>query len=128
MWDQTRHAVEFFREHLPFAEMEADDELVRREGAWVFAKPGHVYAVYLPPAADDAPGAEPAKLWLPEAQFTLAWFNPRNGGTLRDGEVTALRGPGFRSLGVPPEDPDRDWVGLVRLDGPAPAELPPPPR
>ena len=128
MWDQTRHAVEFFREHLPFAEMEAADELVRREGAWVFAKPGHVYAVYLPPALDGAAPVEPAKLWLPEAKFTLAWFDPRNGGLLRDGEVKTLRGPGFRSLGVPPGDPGRDWVGLVRLDGPAPAELPPPPR
>ena len=128
MWDQTRYAVGFFREHLPFAEMEAADELVTREGAYAFAAPGRVYAVYLPQTGADADAPEPAALWLPEADFTVAWFDPRNGGILRDGPVKTLRGPGYRSLGPPPEDPRSDWVGLVRLSGPAPLEVPPPPR
>jgi hypothetical protein len=128
MWDQTRHAVEFFQEHLPFPEMSAASGLVTRDGGWVFAKPGHVYAVYLPPTdpAKDAP--DPAKLWLPGAEYTIRWYDPQNGGPLRDGSVTSVSGPGHCTLGSPPGDAHRDWVALVKLNGHPPKEIPPAPR
>jgi hypothetical protein len=128
MWDQTRHAVEFFRTHLPFPEMSSADRYVSREGAFGFADPGRVYAVYLPPTPAGASPPEPAKVWLPEAEYNLRWFDPRDGGALQDGPVTTLRGPGDRSLGSPPGDPTDDWVALVELSGNAPQEIPPPPR
>jgi hypothetical protein len=123
MWDQTRHAVEFFQEHLPFWEMRTADPFVRSEGAYAFAKPGHVYAIYLPPGFE-----ETVELWLPAAEYTVRWYDPRNGGMLQTGSATRVTGPGFRSLGTPPGDATEDWVALVRLSGPPPEEIPPPPR
>jgi hypothetical protein len=125
MWDQSRHAASFFREHLPFERMSAADGCVRREGAFVFAAPGEVYAVYLPPSIS---AAEPARLFLPEARFSVAWFDPRHGGPLQKGSVETVSGPGFQPLGAPPADPPADWVVLVRLDGPPPADVPAPPE
>jgi hypothetical protein len=128
MWDQTRHAVEFFRTHLPFPEMSSADAYVTREDAYAFASPGRVYAVYLPPAGSGASAPEPAQVWLPEAEYTVRWYDPREAGPLQDGPVTTLQGPGYRSLGNPPGDPTDDWVALVRLRGRPPEEVPVPPR
>ena len=41
LWDQTRHAMDFFRNHLPFTEMENMDELTADENDFVFAKAGN---------------------------------------------------------------------------------------
>jgi hypothetical protein len=128
MWDQTRHAVQFFRKHLPFPEMRSADGYVMRDGAWVLAKPGSVYAVYLPPTPTGEDPPKPASLWLPAAEYAVRWYDPRTGGALRDGPVTTVSGPGYGSLGPPPGDPTDDWVALVTLTGTAPTEIPPPPR
>jgi hypothetical protein len=88
-----------------------------------FAKPGHIYAVYLPPSFEAT-----AEVWLPAAEYTVRWYDPRSGGTLQAGSVTRVAGPGFRSLGAPPGDSGDDWVALVELSGPPPEEIPPPPR
>jgi hypothetical protein len=124
MWDQTRSAVEFFQEHLPFPEMKALTGHLSREDGWVFAKPGHVYAVYLPPTPPGASAPEPARLWLPSAEYTVSWFDPQGGGALRGGSVTAVSGPGARALGQPPGNARRDWVVLVRLNGHPPRDIP----
>ena len=108
MWDQTRHAIEFFEKHLPFAEMHAADDLVSG-GAYCFAKPGQVWAVYLPPSSDIAA----AKLQLPEGDFRIRWYDPRGGGDLQEGTTPSVRGGGKRSLGEPPREKSRDWVVLV---------------
>ncbi len=124
MWDQSRIAREFFEEHLPFASMEADDDLLRldRGDGYALAKPGLLYAAYL------KPGSRGAELWLPEADYAIRWFDPRNGGDLVAGSQASVTGGGFRSLGDPPSERDRDWLALVRLDGEPPAEVPEPPR
>ena len=51
MWDQTRYALDFFHTYLPFWEMEPNNGLAASDGALVLAKPGRIYAVYLPTAA-----------------------------------------------------------------------------
>jgi hypothetical protein len=109
MWDQTRYAVEFFRNHLPFAEMTPNDLLTDATGDYVLAKPGGIYAVYLPAGG-------PAKLNLEQnsGPFTVRWYNPRAGGELRKGTVDTISGPGSHEIGLPPADPTLDWVALVR--------------
>ena len=54
MWDQTRHALEFFQEHLPFWEMDPADDLLRNEASFegnaqgeVFARAGEAYGPVL---------------------------------------------------------------------------------
>jgi len=106
-WDQTRHALEFFQRYLPFAEMRPADELTSRKDDYCFAKPGQVYAVYLPDGGS-------TELELAPGKYTVKWYNPRSGGRLREGTVGVLNGPGSRSIGEPPAEKSKDWAVLVR--------------
>ena len=109
MWAQTRVALEFFREHLPFTEMaHADEIVVSPKGGYGFSKPNEVYAVYLPTAGG-------ARLELPEARFSLRWYDPRNGGELQSGSVEFVDGGDRAEIGEPPSDPGKDWVALLRV-------------
>jgi hypothetical protein len=111
MWDQTRHALEFFRRYLPFDEMSPDDFLATRDTAYCLARPGEVYAVYLPSG-----GSSSLDLGASTVRYRIDWYDPRNGGPLRQGSIAAVEGPGVQPLGAPPTEPGRDWVVLVRRD------------
>ncbi len=106
MWDLTRYAVDFFTNYLPFSEMTPNDRLVTN--GWCLAKEGEVYCVYLPMGGG-------SKLQLSEGRYSIEWFNPRKGGKLTSGPVQQVSGPGEVSIGVPPEETDKDWVALVRI-------------
>jgi hypothetical protein len=108
LWDQTRHALEFFQRYLPFPQMRPADELTPRKDDYCFAKPGDVYAVYLPDGGS-------AELTLPRGKYTVKWYDPRRGGRLQDGTVGALGGPGSRSIGEAPAEKSKDWAVLVSL-------------
>jgi Putative collagen-binding domain of a collagenase len=109
MWDQARVAVEFFRRHLPFTEMEPRDAAVTRRGAWCLAKPGEVYAVYLPEG-----GSTELDLGAEPGVYDVYWLDPRTGGDLQRGAVARVNAPGVHALGAPPSQGDRDWAVLVR--------------
>ena len=107
LWDQTRHALEFFQRHLPFPEMRPADELTARKDDYCLAKPGEVYAVYLPDGGS-------AELEISRGEYAVKWYDPRSGGRLHSGTVEVLSGPGRRSIGEPPAEKSKDWVVLVR--------------
>jgi hypothetical protein len=107
MWQQTRHALDFFQSHLPFTEMAPDNALASAEGAFVLAKPGEVYAVYLPDGGT-------TELELGEGEYTVGWYDPLEGGALQVGTVESVTGPGKRSLGLPAAKRDQDWAVLVK--------------
>ncbi len=107
LWDQTRWALEFFRQQLPFTEMQPADELTAAADDYCFARPGEVYAVYLP-------AGDSTELELPQGRYSVGWYNPRQGGELAAGTVKTLSGPGRASLGRPAQDDGKDWVALVR--------------
>jgi hypothetical protein len=111
-WDQNRHALRFFEDYLPFWNMEPADQLTTDTVSFCLAKPGEVYAIYLPA------GLETTQLILPdseqEQEFTVDWYDPRNGGELVQGSVTAVKPASKIELGFPPTDRDKDWVVLVR--------------
>ena len=102
MWDQTRYALEFFRKHLPFWEMEPNNALAAGVEARVLAKPGAVYAVYLPKGGS-------ATLNLAEGDYAVRWYNPRAGGALLDRQ--RLFGPRQRA-GLARLSPLRPQPGL----------------
>ncbi|MDW7694844.1 DUF5060 domain-containing protein [Flammeovirgaceae bacterium SG7u.111] len=106
MWDQTRYALEFFHQNLPFWEMETADGLVDAEGAYCFAKEGEIYAVYLN-------GTGSTNIQLAEGKYTIKWFDPKNGGALQTGSMTETEG-GTVSIGNPPSSPENDWVVLLK--------------
>lgn len=110
MWQQSRHALEFFRDNaIEVREMECRDELLQGADGFCLAKIGGQYVILVKNAN------EPAALDLGQVQGKLSvqWFNPRSGGQLSTGTVATIEGGGVRSLGKPPEDADADWVVLV---------------
>jgi hypothetical protein len=113
-WDYCRIALEFFRDqNMPFWEMHGADALmgnsVGGESHYCLAKPGEVYLVYLP-------WGDVSTIDLRQAsgRFVVQWFNPRTGGPLIDGSVTAIEGGRRVRLGAPPSEPGQDWVILIR--------------
>jgi hypothetical protein len=109
MWNLTRYALEFFHQHLPFTEMSHNDELTDAADDYCFAKPGEVYAIYLPNG-----GTTNVDLVDAAARFSVRWFNPRTGGPLKTGSVATITGPGVVNIGQAPEDADKDWVALIK--------------
>jgi hypothetical protein len=107
MWRQSRHAVDFFQQHLPFERMRPADELTPSRSDYVLAAPGESYAVYLPEAA-----ATTLDLEGHARSFRVRWYDPRSGGSLLASPRDVVSGPGKVSLGTPP-GPSGDWVALV---------------
>ncbi|MBA7669585.1 hypothetical protein ES703_77716 [subsurface metagenome] len=85
--------------------MSPDDSLV--SAGWCLAKPGEIYAVYLPDGGT-------TNLNLVVGSYTVQWYNPRTGGKLQKGSVTKVAGPGMVSLGNPPAEGGKDWAILCK--------------
>jgi hypothetical protein len=86
-------------------------ELTPATDDYVLAKPGEVYAIYVPRG-----GAATLDLENSEGGFAVQWFNPRAGGELAEGSVTSVSGPGIKPLGEAPQNADADWVILVKKE------------
>ncbi len=111
MWDYTRIAVDFFQQHVPFAEMIPADELIT-ENAWCLAKENELYLVYLPYG-----GAARLNLEQANGTFTLHWYDPRNGGGLISSGLTEVEGGAWADIGPAPSAIEKDWVILIRKQG-----------
>ncbi len=106
-WDYCRYALAFFNDNdVPFWKMGPADDLADGD-AYCLARPGEVYAVYLPDGGE-------GKLKLAAGTYSVRWYDPRNGGKLQAGNVTKVTGPGMKSVGLPPREKNRDWALLVR--------------
>ena len=110
MWEMTGYALEFFREYLPFTEMSHNDKLTSARNDYCFAKPGQIYAIYLP-----AGGTTHLDLGSSSSKFSVEWYNPRVGGPLRRGSVVEVIGPGAVAIGHPPQGTDKDWAALIKV-------------
>jgi hypothetical protein len=109
MWELTGYALEFFHNYLPFTEMSHHDELTLAKDDYCFAKPGEIYAIYLP-----AGGSTHLDLGNNSTGFSVQWYNPRAGGPLRTGSVAEVKGSGSVAIGHPPQDSNKDWVALIK--------------
>jgi hypothetical protein len=113
-WDYGRIAIEFFHSsRIPFWEMKNADELVGNEkrdnSRYCFAKVNDTYLVYLPSG-----GAASLDLSKAGGLFAVEWFDPRNGGPLKKGSLSAIKAGANTTLGLPPDNPDQDWLVVVR--------------
>ena len=113
-WDYARIALNFFRsEKIPFWEMSGADLLVGNttndNSVFAFAKAGEVYLVYLPNG-----GTSDLDLTGVSGQFSVSWFDPRNGGALKKGSAASVAGGKRVSLGAAPNSPEEDWLVVVR--------------
>ncbi len=111
LWEYSDIAGSFFREYVPFVDMNPDDDLTPVENNHVLAKPGEVYVVWLRDG-----GTTTLDLGDSNETFMVDWYNPRTGGELISGAVSEITGPGVQSLGSPPFDTGDDWAVLVRSE------------
>lgn len=109
LWELTKYAMDFFQEHLPYWEMQANHSLVASSEGYCFQKEGELYAIYLPDSKEHT-----IRLNTTENTFKVRWFNPLTGGELQVGSVAELKGGGVVSLGKPPLAAE-DWVVLLTL-------------
>ncbi|MHA7055798.1 Ig-like domain-containing protein [Aquimarina sp. M1] len=121
-WDYGRHAIRFFDiTDLPLTEMRNNNSLSSNSNDYCYAKQGEAYVVYLKNG-----GTTNLNLSGRSGQFTVKWYDPRNGGNLRNGSVTNVNGGGNRSLGNAPNNRGQDWVILITKNGSNPTENEPP--
>jgi hypothetical protein len=114
VWDDVRHALTFFQEHLPFWEMTPNDALATDVEAYVLTHPqGTPIAIYLPHGGP---------IWLDlgayRGAYAVHWYDPRRGGALQTGSIRRIEGAQLSELGQPPAEADADWVILVRKEQP----------
>lgn len=112
MWDYSKLALDFFQAELPFWSMDPDDDLVSNNTAYCLAKPGDVYCVFLTEG-----GTSQLDLGTSADDFTVKWFDSRNGGALQTGSVAMVTGPGQVSIGTPPGSQAKDWAVVVKRSG-----------
>lgn len=109
MWEQTKIALDFFNDYLPFQEMNIANDLVNEIGVSAFAKEGEVYLVYM---------RTPVEVMLDlsddNLNYSVAWFNPQEGGALQMGSIISVSGGSKVSLGNPPNGRDKDWAVLLQ--------------
>jgi len=107
-WKQSTLATQFVSQY-SVEKMKSMDELVSIREVYCLANPGEVYLVFLPS------GTKNPKLKLEgDRTFTVKWFNPREGGELKNGSITQVKGEGFQLFGTPPTDDDKDWVAVIQ--------------
>lgn len=77
---------------------------------YVLAKTGEAYAVHLPTSANGTRTID-----LPNDNYSVEWFDPRNGGNSLNGSVDRLQGGDNILFDNVPKDPGKDWTVLVKL-------------
>ena len=103
-------ALEFFNDNdIPFWEMVNDNGITSAANDYGFIKAGEVYVVYLKDG-----GTTNLNLSAATGEFSVHWFDPRNGGGLQTGSVHQVTGGGVRSLGQAPSAVNEDWAIVVR--------------
>ena len=109
LWEQTKVALDFFHNYLPLSEMQNADEITNDNNDYCLAKEGEIYAVYLP-------DGKATGIKLPEGQYTVHWFNPREGGDLLTGTIKSVSGGGIVTTGNPPLEDFKDWACIIRSE------------
>lgn len=109
-WDQNRVALEFFENDLTFWKMKPSDHLTKDLRSWCMAREGEQYVVFIPPGLSTTS----INLGKPKNRYSVRWYNPREGGAMKEGSVRKLKGGGMVDLGFPPSDKDKDWVVVIR--------------
>lgn len=105
LWRQTKVALDFFNQYIPFEEMSPAPAVVSNDNVYSYIKSGNIYLLYIPEgeSTELMPGSTGAR-------YSLSWFDPLHGGELiRDTKV--LSG---KTLSIPAAPGNGDWVALIQ--------------
>ncbi|WP_347841285.1 DUF5060 domain-containing protein [uncultured Draconibacterium sp.] len=107
-WNQCKYLRDFFEGNdIPVETTKNHDELVA-EGDYCLASEGEMYIVFL------RNGKGTLNLENISGEFTLQWFDPRNGGPLQHGKIKKITAGSKQELSGAPSDENKDWVMLLR--------------
>lgn len=109
-WDYCRIALDFFRDHpIPFWEMTSANALVGNKkddnSKYCFAKKGEVYLVFLSQGGESEVDLSDAS-----GNFSVKWFNPREGGPLQANGNTTIAGGKKGAITAPSSN---DWLAVI---------------
>jgi len=108
LWQQTRHALDFFTTYVPFWALEDCENISDRQDAYCAKKTDEFYILYLPEGGTSF-------IALPDnANYTVTWFNPLAGGPLQRGSTPRIKGSPRVEIGMPPQQNGNDWVVLIK--------------
>jgi hypothetical protein len=109
MWEQTAYAKEFFK-RINFSDMNSSDNLISMRGDnHCFSKPGDTYVIYLKYG-----GTADLDLSQQEGEYSIRWYNPREGGDLIIGSKETIKSGGWMNIGYAPDAKYKDWAVLIR--------------
>ncbi len=108
LWKQTRTAVKFFQDHLPFSRMQPADHLVSPRSNYAFVLGDELLVVYIPNG-----GASTVKL-NPAKTYSIEWFDPKNGGEIFKVDTTTYTGMEDLNFRLQNRDTSQDWVAILR--------------
>jgi len=125
LWQQSNHAIEYFHQYLPFWEMEPVENLLSTEISTLVMS-DEVYTTLLTSAElangvtfDQGPVG---------TVFDISWYNPLTGSALSAGTVSQITADGSaQSIGMPPSDPNQEWVVLITAEDFELPDVTPPP-
>ena len=110
LWEQTKYALDFFNDYLPFYDMQSADGLTDNKEDFVFAKNDEIYSIYLAEVKETK-----INLFGSKNTFMVKWYNPRLGGKLENGTIRTLKGGALNTfIGFPPNK-EKDWVALIKV-------------
>ncbi|WP_346881715.1 Ig-like domain-containing protein [uncultured Algibacter sp.] len=105
--------LEFFEgNNIEYWKMQNNDALASGNKNRCLAQVGTAYIIYL-----ENGGTSNINLNGQSGNFSVKWFNPRNGGGLQNGSVTSISGGGNKGIGNPPNNANSDWVAFIRKGG-----------
>lgn len=110
LWKQTYVALTFFNQYVDFWGLEAIPKLLNNTQVTIASNPKNQLILYFP-------ALQTASLDMREfsGDFSLAWFDPKNGGELLYSQQKHLSGGGVHLLSPPvSENRNADWVALIR--------------
>ncbi|WP_218840202.1 malectin domain-containing carbohydrate-binding protein [Spirosoma fluviale] len=109
MWRYSRYALDFFEKYVsvPLPDLSPLNQV---SNGWLLGKDGKLYVIYL------KNGGSTNLTINTGGNYSVQWYDPRNGGDLQNGSVTKVSGNGTKSIGNPPNSATQDWVVLVRTE------------
>ena len=106
LWDQSKYALDFFKVNkIPIEKMGSRNSLVSSGSLCLATEDLSTIVVYV------KTGISVPTIQLDTGSYTVSWYNPRTGGGLLQGSITAIVQSGL--LGSPPTDAVADWVILL---------------